>query len=63
MSPGKTFKAKDTNSFDSRLVELRSLGISYKRKNDLNDEKELQDLIDNIKQTFYQEYKAAYTET
>ena len=61
MSPDKTFKAKDTNSFVSRLVELRSLGISYKRGNDLNDE-ELQDLIDNLKQTFYQEYKAAYSE-
>ena len=62
MSPVRTIKGKEIDSIDSWLEELRSLGISTKRKNDLNDNKELQDLTDNIKQTFYQEYKAAYTE-
>ena len=59
----KTFKGKkDMNSIDSWLAELCSLGISTKRKNDLNDNKELQDLADNIKQTLYQEYKTAYSQ-
>jgi hypothetical protein len=40
--------------------ELRSLGIEPKRKNDLNNSKELADLTENVKQTMYQEYKTAY---
>ena len=46
---------------DELLWELRSLGINAKRKNDLNDSKELNHLIDNIKLTLYQEYKIAYS--
>ena len=42
--------------------ELRSLGVEPKRANDLNDDKELQDLTDNLKLTYYQEYKTAYSE-
>lgn len=41
--------------------ELRSLGIDPKKKNDLNDNKELKDLTDNVKQTMYQDYKTAYS--
>jgi hypothetical protein len=40
--------------------ELDSLGIEPKRENELNDEKELAALADNIKQTYYQDYKTAY---
>ena len=41
------------------LNELVSLGIQPKRKNDLNDKKELEGLADNIKQVYYQDYKTA----
>ena len=42
--------------------ELESLGVEPKRKNQLNDEEELQNLSDNIKQTMFQDYKVAYSE-
>ena len=42
-------------------AELRSLGIEPKRRNALNDNEELDALISNIKQTYYQDYKTAYT--
>jgi len=45
---------------DYWLNELRTLGLSANKKNDVNDSKELHSLADNIKQTLYQEYKAAY---
>lgn len=51
------------NSIDQWLSELRSLGVSAKRRNDLNDKKELQDLTENIKQALYEQYKTAYSET
>lgn len=40
--------------------ELRSLGIEPKRKNELNDNQELSNLTNNVKQTMYQDYKTAY---
>jgi hypothetical protein len=40
--------------------ELDSLGIHAKRKNDLNDRKEIEDLVENVKQTMLQEYRSAY---
>ena len=46
----------------SLLQELQSLGIETKRISDLNDKQELQNLVDNIKQTMYQEYKTHYRE-
>ena len=42
--------------------ELDSLGICTKRTNELNDSKELHDLVENVKQTMYQDYRSAYTE-
>ena len=39
--------------------ELMSLGIELKRRNKLNDKKELQALVDTIKQAYYQDYKTA----
>ena len=50
------------HSIDQWLSELRSLGVSPKRKNEMNDKKELQDLTENIKQKLYREYKTAYAE-
>jgi hypothetical protein len=53
------------------INELESLGISPKKINDyLNNGKkgeeismaELADLVENIKQTMYQEYKTAYSD-
>ena len=35
--------------------ELESLGISVKKMNDLNDDYELENLIENIKQTWIQD--------
>ena len=54
---------KEMESIDRWIEELRSLGISAKKTNSLNNAKELRDLADNIKQTMYQDYKSAYTET
>jgi len=48
------------NSIDRWLSELQSLGVSPKRKNELNDKKELEDLTENIKQDLYRKYKEAY---
>jgi hypothetical protein len=59
--PSQSFQ-EQMDSIDQWLSELRSLGVSTKRKNDLNDKKELQDLTENIKQELYREYKTAYAE-
>jgi hypothetical protein len=42
--------------------ELDSLGIETKEKIDLNDDEELQNLAENIKQAMFQDYKVAYSE-
>jgi hypothetical protein len=42
--------------------ELKSLGIEPKRKDQINDNEELQSLSDNIKQAMFQDYKIAYSE-
>jgi hypothetical protein len=44
------------------FTELDSLGIHAKRKNELNDKKEMRDLVENVKQVMLQEYRSAYTE-
>jgi hypothetical protein len=44
------------------LTELESLGIEAKRMSELNDKQELQNLVENIKQTLYQEYKTQYSQ-
>lgn len=36
------------------------MGVDAKSRNDLNNEKELQDATDNIKRSLYEEYKKAY---
>ena len=42
--------------------ELESLGIEPKRKTELNDKEELENLADIIKQAMFQDYKVAYSE-
>jgi hypothetical protein len=42
-------------------ADLNSLGIEPKKKNELNDKEELQNLVDNIKDSMYQDYKTAYS--
>ena len=45
------------------LNELDSLAIEPKRKKaELNDEEELENLADTIKQAMFQDYKVAYSE-
>jgi hypothetical protein len=53
---------QEMNKINSWLAELRSLGVDAKTRNDLNDEKELHDMADNIKRSLYQEYKKAYAQ-
>jgi hypothetical protein len=59
--PCPLFKQDANNDISELLLELRSLGINAKRKNYLNDSKEINGLIDNIKQSLYREYKIAYS--
>jgi hypothetical protein len=40
--------------------ELEPLGLHIKKINELNDAQELADLIENIKQTYFQDYKTCY---
>ena len=40
--------------------ELRSLGINPKKKKIVTNDKELESLVDNVKQSMYQDYKIAY---
>ena len=51
---------KQPLSKDYWYAELRSLGIDPKRSNGLNDNSELANLVDNIKEIYFQDYRAAY---
>ena len=42
--------------------ELESLGIEPKQKTELDDDEELENLADIIKQAMFQDYKIAYSE-
>jgi hypothetical protein len=44
------------------VSELESLGIRSKNLNELNDVYEVKNLVENIKQTFFQDYKSSYQE-
>lgn len=44
------------------LDDLRSLGLDPKRKSELNDQHELAELADNLKQSMLQDFKTAYSE-
>lgn len=58
-------KRKDHEHENSRvashLKDLRSLGIEPKRTTKLNDEEELDELADNLKQSMLQDYRTAYS--
>jgi hypothetical protein len=56
------FEKEHTDKKEYLRNELKSLGIEPKRKNHINDNEELQDLSDNIKQAMFQDYKIAYSE-
>jgi hypothetical protein len=45
------------------LNELDSLGISTLQKNGLNNYKQASDLTEAVKQTLYEEYLQAYSES
>jgi hypothetical protein len=45
------------------LYELDSLGISTLQKNGLGNQKEASDLTEAVKQTLYEEYLQAYSES
>ncbi|HET6779831.1 MAG TPA: hypothetical protein VFH09_01565 [Nitrososphaera sp.] len=61
-SSEKFEKEEHTGKNEYLKNELKSLGVEPKRKNQLNDNEELQDLSDNIKQAMFQDYKVAYSE-
>ena len=42
------------------ISELESLGIRSKILNELNDVYEVRNLVENIKQTLFQEYKSSF---
>jgi hypothetical protein len=44
------------------LNELESLGLTVKKANDLNDIREVSNLVDSIKQVLFQDYKTRYNE-
>jgi hypothetical protein len=61
-SSSEKFEKEHTGKNEYLKNELKSLGVEPKRKNQLNDNKELQNLSDNIKQAMFQDYKVAYSE-
>ncbi|MGI0022139.1 MAG: hypothetical protein ACRD9Q_04675 [Nitrososphaeraceae archaeon] len=48
------------NSLIPWVSELESLGIRSKKLNELNDVYEVKNLVENIKQTLFQEYKSSF---
>ena len=56
------FEKEHPDSKEYLKNELKSLGFEPKRKDQLYDKEELQDLSENIKQAMFQDYKIAYSE-
>jgi hypothetical protein len=42
------------------ISELESLGIRSEKLNELNDVYEVKNLVENMKQTLFQDYKSSY---
>ena len=42
----------------SSISELESLGVESPNLNELNDSYEVENLVDNLKQKFFQDYKS-----
>ena len=51
---------KLTSTQRSHISELESLALRLERINELNDNFEIENLVNNIKQTMFQDYKSAY---
>ena len=49
--------------FACSLSELESLGLETPNLNELNDSYEVENLVENLKQMFYQEYKSMHVFT
>ena len=47
----------------SSISELESLGLETSKLNKLNDFYEVENLVENLKQMFYQEYKSMHVFT
>ena len=62
MIQGENQQGKNDNNHHRLNKELKSLGIDPKRKNELNNKEELETLVDNVKQSMYQDYKTAYSD-
>lgn len=58
---GESRKEEHVHNKEYWQVELKSLGIEPKRLTELNDNNELGDLADNIKQSMFQDYKTAFS--
>jgi hypothetical protein len=56
-------KAEHPEKYNWWLNELDSLGISTLQKNGLNNQREASDLAEAVKQTLYEEYLQAYSES
>jgi hypothetical protein len=56
-------EAEHPEKYSWWLNELDSLGISTLQKNGLDNQKEASDLTDAVKQTLYEEYLQAYSES
>ena len=61
-STSEIFEKEHADRKEYLKNELKSLGIEPKRKDQINDNEELQSLSDNIKQAMFQDYKIAYSE-
>jgi hypothetical protein len=56
-------EAEHPEKYNWWLNELDSLGINTLQKNGLDNYKEASDLTDAVKQTLYEEYLHAYSES
>ena len=56
-------KAEHPEKYNWWLNESDSLGISTLQKNGLNNQREVSDLAEAVKQTLYEEYLQAYSES
>ena len=46
----------------SSISELESLGLQSPKLNELNDSYEMENLVENLKQMLFQEYKSVFTD-
>jgi hypothetical protein len=56
-------QAERSEKYSWWLNELDSLGINTLQKNGLNSQKDASDLTEAVKQTLYEEYLQAYSES